>query len=153
MNNFWLQRRLSVFAEVSMNAVLPFLCLHFLKRHLPSLCSLFQRNLRAHFSRSSRWTVTGCTQSRISCVGSSLYMPSENCSHVGSRFPAACLSGSVSIGFPHACLSLRVVTGSDNGPNFSEKKLSVDLDVEDKLLLEQMTVQARQVARSCPLYK
>ena len=152
MNNFWLQRRLSVFAEVSMNTVLPFLCLHFLKRHLPNLCSLFQRNLRAHFSTSSRLTVTGCTQSRISCVGSSLYMSSENFSHVGSRFPAACLSGSVSIGFPHACLSLRVVTGSDNGPNFSEKIIcwsrcwrQTAAGTDDSL--------ARHEARNCPLYK
>ena len=48
------------------------------------------------------------------CVGSSLFI-----SFAGSRFPVACLSWSVSIGFPHACLSLQVVTGSDNVPNFS----------------------------------
>ena len=38
-------------------------------------------------------------------------------------FPSLCLSGSVSIGFPQACLSLRVVTGSDNLSQFSEKFL------------------------------
>ena len=43
----------------------------------------------------------------------------KNVSHAGSRFPVACWSRSVSIGFPHACLSLRVGTGSDN-PNFLE---------------------------------
>ena len=67
------------------------------------------------------------------CVGSSLFVSSA-----GSRFPVACLSWSVSIGFPHACSSLQVVTGSDNVANFLKWfDGSVDLDVEDKLLLGQ----------------
>ena len=67
-------------------------------------------------SRSSRFSVKGCHQTGMPCVGSSLFVSSA-----GSRFPVACLSWSVSIGFPHACLSLRVVTGSDHGPNFLEQ--------------------------------
>ena len=63
-------------------------------------------------------------------------------SFAGSRFPVACLSGSVSIGFPHACLSLRVVTGSDNSPNywnnftdplFSMLKTKMLLEYDDSL--------------------
>ena len=49
------------------------------------------------------------------CVGSSLFI-----SFAGSRFSVASLSWSVNIGFAHACLSLRVVTGSNSVPNFSE---------------------------------
>ena len=64
-------------------------------------------------SRSSRLTVKGCNQTGMPCVGSLLFI-----SFAGSRFSVACLSWSVSTGFPHARLSLRVVTGSDNGPNF-----------------------------------
>ena len=60
-------------------------------------------------------TVKGCNQTGMPCVGSSLFI-----SFAGSRFPVACLSWSVSIGFPHACLPLRVVTGSDSSPTFSE---------------------------------
>ena len=66
-------------------------------------------------SRSSRLTVKGCNQTRMPCVGSSLFI-----SFAGSRFTVVCLSWSVSIGFPHACLSLRVVTGSNDVPNFLE---------------------------------
>ena len=76
------------------------------------------------YSRSSRLAVKSCFQTRMPCVGSSLFI-----SFAGSRFPVACLLWSVSIGFPHACLSLRVVTGSGISPNFL-------LDVEDKMLLE-----------------
>ena len=56
-------------------------------------------------SRSSRLTVKGCNQTRTPCVGSSLFISF-------ARFTVACLSWSVSIGFPHACLLLRVFTGS-----------------------------------------
>ena len=66
------------------------------------------------------------------CVGSSLFI-----SFAGSRFPVACLSWSVSVGFPHACMSLRVAAGSANVPNFLEwLEWSFDLDFEDKMLLE-----------------
>ena len=80
-------------------------------------------------SRSTRLFVffKVCNQTRMPCVGSPLFI-----SFAGSRFLVACLPWSVSIGFPHACLSLRVCTGSDNGPNFSGKEWSFVLDVEDK---------------------
>ena len=103
-----------------------------LKHHLPNLRSLLQRSVR--FSRLS---VKGCNQSGMLCVGSPLSVSSRKKVYAGSRFPVACLSASVSIGFLHACLSLRVVTGSDNVTHLLEPlDLSVDLDVEDKLLLE-----------------
>ena len=73
-------RSLLFFAEVSVNTMLPFFVSPLLKRHLPNLCSLFQRNLRAHVSPGPRdWAVTGCNQSGISCVGSSLHISSEKC--------------------------------------------------------------------------
>ena len=106
-----------------------------LKLHLPNLRSLFQRNVRAHVSRFSGFTVKGYNQSGMPCVWSSLFISSSLCA--GPRFSVACLSWSVSIGFPRACLSLRVVTGSNNVPNFLKLfDWSVDLDVEDKMLLE-----------------
>ena len=82
--------------------------------------SLSDECTSTYISRSSRSTVKGCNQSGIPCAGSSLYNLSEKCSCAGSRLPVACVSGSVSIGFPHACLSLRVVTGSDNSPKCLE---------------------------------
>ena len=69
------------------------------------------------------------------CVGSSLFISSFSCA--GPRFPEASLSGSVCIGFPHACLSLRVVTGSDDVSDSPEElDWSFGLDVEAELLLE-----------------
>ena len=104
-------------------------------------------------SRSSRSSVKRCSQTRMPCVGSSLFLSSEKMCVLGHGFFVACLSGTVSIGFPHACLSLRVVTGSDKSPNFLELfDWSVDLDVEDELCCwNMMTVLVRQEVRSCPL--
>ena len=45
-------------------------------------------------------------------VGSFLSISSLLCA--GQRFPVACLSGSVCIGFSHAVLSLQVVIGANN---------------------------------------
>ena len=83
-------------------------------------------------SKSSRLTVKGWNQTRMPFVGSSLFI-----SFAGSRFSVACFSWSVSVGFPHACMSLRVAAGSANVPNFLKwLDWSFDLDVEDKMLLE-----------------
>ena len=115
-----------------MNAVLPFLCLHFWSITFRIWVRSF-RGMCEHCASKSSWlTVKGCNQTSMPCVRSSLFI-----SFAGSRFPVAYLSWTVSIGFPHACLSLRVVTGSNDVPNFLEQlDWSVDLDVEDKLLLE-----------------
>ena len=87
-----------------------------LKRHLPNLSSLFQRNVRAHFSWSSRLNVKGCNQSRISCVWSSLYISSEKNRKLvhGFTWPA-CQDLSASVSRMHAChseswLNLIIVT-------------------------------------------
>ena len=63
--------------------------------------ALFQRNVRAHVLLVLE---INCDIFRMLVHG----------------VPVTCLSGCVSIGFPHARLSLRVVTGSDNSPNFLE---------------------------------
>ena len=57
-----------------------------LKHHLPSLRSLFHRNVRAHVSRFFRFNVKGYNQSGMPCVGSSLFI-----SFAGSRFPRGLL--------------------------------------------------------------
>ena len=114
---FWSQNRsLLVFADVSMNAVLPKMCLQFWSSHLSeSEFALSEERASTCASRSSRLTVKGCNQTGMPCVGSSSFN-----SLAGSRFPVACLSWSDSIGFPHACLSLRVVTFSQSCSQFSE---------------------------------
>ena len=94
--------------------MLPFLCLHFWSVAFRICVHSFRAMYEHMYSRSARLTVKGFNQSGMDCVGSSLFM-----SLAGSRFPMVCLSWSVSIGFRHACLSLRVVTGSNNVPNLS----------------------------------
>ena len=90
-----------------------------LKRRLPSVSSLFQKNVRAHTSPSPRHLPWRAATNQAYLALDPPCTSRLKKSDAGSRFPVACLSGSVSIGFPHACLSLRVVTGSDNGPDFS----------------------------------
>ena len=90
-------RSLLVFAEVSMNTVLPFLVPPLLKHHLPNLSSLWEECASTCASRSSRLTVKGCNQTGMPCVGSSLFI-----SFAGSRwFADHDLSSSVSR--MHAC--------------------------------------------------
>ena len=103
------------------------------KCHLPNLRSLFQRGTCV--SRSSKFSVKGCFQSGTPCVGSCSSISSSVCAE--PRFPEACLSGFVCIGFPHACLALRVVIGSDDVSDSPEDfDWSFGLDVEAELLLE-----------------
>ena len=84
--------------------MLPFFISPLLKRHLPNVSSLFQRNVRAHVSRSSRLTVKGCNQSGISCVGFSLYISSEKNCMLVHGFPwHACQDLSASASRMHAC--------------------------------------------------
>ena len=92
-----------------------------LKRHLPNPSSFFQRNVRARASPgpldylSRAVTSQECLAMYLPCPS----CPKKNCSWV--TVSVACLSGSISIGFPHAGLSLRVVTEYDNVPNFLER--------------------------------
>ena len=103
-----------------MNTVLPFVS-PLLKHHLPNLSSLFQMNVRAHASPGPRdYLCRAVTHRECLALDPPCSSRLKDFSYAGSRFPVACLSGSVSIGFPRACLSLRVVTGSDNSPNFLE---------------------------------
>ena len=113
--------------------MLPFYVSPLLKHTLHNLSSsLSEECANTCVSRSCRLTVKGCSQSGMPCFGSSLFV-----SFAGPRIPEACLSRPVSIGFPHACLSLRVDTGSDNVPKFLQQlDWSVDLDIEDKMLLD-----------------
>ena len=86
-------------------------------------------------SRSSRLSLKGCNQSGMPRVGSSSFISSTLCAE--PRFPEACLSGFVCVGFPHACLALRVVIGSDDVSDSPEElDCSFGLDVEAELLLE-----------------
>ena len=78
-------------------------------------------------SRSSRLTVKGCYQHRNALRW--IFLVHLVCWFTVS---VACLSWSVSIGFPHACLSLRVVTGSNHVLHFLKSSAwSFYLDVED----------------------
>ena len=81
-----------------MNTMLPFLS-PLLKHHLPNLSSLFQRNVRAHLSRSSRLTVKGCNQQE--CFALDLLCSSRLLVH-GSPWPA-CRDLSASVSRMHVC--------------------------------------------------
>ena len=119
------------FAEINMNTMLPSLCLHFWSITFRLwVLSLSEECASTCVSKSYRFTVKSCTQTRMHCVGSSLFVSSA-----GSRCLVALLSWFVSIGYPHACWSLQIVIGRNNVPNFLEHfDWFVDLDVEDKLL-------------------
>ena len=106
--------------EVRKDTVLPFFLSPLLKHHLPKLRSLFQKECAGTcVSKSSGLSVKSCNQSGMPCVGSSSFISSSLCA--GPRFPEASLSGSVCIAFPHARLSLRVVTGSGDVSDLPEE--------------------------------
>ena len=86
-------------------------------------------------SRSSGFSVKGCNQSGMSCVGFSSYISFSVSAE--PRLSEACLSGFVCIGFPHACLARRVVIGSVETSDLPEDfDWSFGLDVEAELLLK-----------------
>ena len=118
---------ISVSREVSVNTVLPFLCLHFWSITFRIWEHSFRGCAGTCVSRSSRFSEKGCNQSGMPCVGSSSFISSSVCAEL--RFSEACLSRVVCIRFPHACLTLRVVIGSDDIS-------AIGLDVEAEQLLE-----------------
>ena len=125
---------ISVFGDVSINTMLPFLC--------HQSCSTFRiwvlsfGGMCGHMRLQVRWMpVKGCNHSGVPCVGSSLSIPSFL--YAGPRFPVAGLSGSFCISFTLAGLSLRAFTGSE--------------DVSDSFCLKMKTILVRQDVRSCRL--
>ena len=103
---------ISVFGEVGVNTLLPFLYPTFEASPSEFEISLSKGCAGTYVSRSSRFSVKGCNQSGMPCVGCSSFISSSF--RAEPRFPEARLSGLVCISFPHARLALRVVIGSDD---------------------------------------
>ena len=80
-----------------------FWCLHVWSSTFPNLSSLFQRNVRAHVSKSSRLIVKGCNQTGMPCVGSSLSMSSFLCAEPTVCPGLPCQDLSASVSRMHAC--------------------------------------------------